>query len=35
MRLAVMLSVRVLLSLRHVEDLLRERGVDISQALLR
>ena len=31
-RLAVMLYVRFPLSLRNVEDLLHERGVDVSQS---
>lgn len=34
-RLAVMLYVRFLLSLRSVEDLLHERGVDISHETVR
>lgn len=34
-RLAVMLYVRLPLSLRNVEDLLHERGVDVSHETLR
>ncbi len=34
-RLAVMLSVRYPLSLRNVEDLLHERGIDISHETAR
>ena len=34
-RLAVMLYVRFTLSLRNVEDLLHERGVDISHETVR
>ena len=34
-RLAVMLCVRFLLSLRNVEDLLHERGVDVSHETVR
>jgi putative transposase len=34
-RLAVMLYVRFLLSLRNVEDLLHERGVEISHETVR
>ncbi len=34
-RLAVMLYVRFPLSLRHVEDLLHERGIDISHETVR
>ena len=34
-RLAVMMYVRFLLSLRNVEDLLRERGIDISYEAIR
>jgi len=34
-RLAVMLYVRFPLSLRNVEDLLHERGIDISQETVR
>ena len=34
-RLAVMLDVRFPLSLRNVEDLLHERGIDISHATVR
>jgi len=32
-RLAVIMYVRFPLSLRNVEDLLHERGIDVSQAL--
>lgn len=35
MRLAVMMYVRFLLSLRNVEDLLHERGIDISFETIR
>ena len=34
-RLAVMMYVRFPLSLRHVEDLLHERGIDISHETVR
>jgi putative transposase len=34
-RLAVMMCVRFPLSLRNVEDLLHERGVDISHEIVR
>jgi len=34
-RLAVMLNVRFSLSLRHVEDLLHERGIDVSHETVR
>ena len=34
-RLAVMMYVRFLLSLRNVEDLLNERGIDISHKKVR
>ena len=34
-RLAVMMYVRFPLSLRHVEDLLHERGIDVSQETIR
>lgn len=34
-RLAVMLYVRFLLSLRNVEDLLHERGIDVSHETVR
>jgi len=34
-RLAVMLYVRFLLSLRNVEDLLHERGIDLSHETVR
>ena len=34
-RLAVMLYVRFPLSLRNVEDLLRERGIDVSHETIR
>jgi putative transposase len=34
-RLAVMMYVRFLLSLRNVEDLLHERGIDISHETVR
>ena len=34
-RLAVMLYVRFLLSLRNVEDLLHERGIDVSHETIR
>lgn len=34
-RLVVMLYVRFLLSLRNVEDLLHERGVDVSRETIR
>ena len=34
-RLAVMMYIRFPLSLRNVEDLLHERGIDISQATVR
>ena len=34
-RLAVMMYIRVPLSLRNVEDLLHERGIDISRETVR
>jgi putative transposase len=34
-RLAVMMYIRFLLSLRNVEDLLHERGIDISHETVR
>jgi len=34
-RLAVMIYVRYPLSLRNVEDLLHERGIEISQEMVR
>ncbi len=34
-RLAVMMSVRYLLSLRNVEDLLHERGIDVAHETVR
>jgi putative transposase len=34
-RLAVMLCIRFPLSLRNIEDLLRERGIEISQETVR
>jgi putative transposase len=34
-RLAVTMSVRYLLSLRNVEDLLRERGIDVAHETVR